>query len=344
MDPVTIGLALAATASLVGGGLSFMGSKEANSANANLNALQLKQQWDAMDWQKANDWLMLRTTQDYNAEQAQLSRNFYNWQGELSRQYNSAEAVAAREFNSSEAAKARQFSEYLSNTSYQRARRDMLAAGLNPILAYAQGGATSPPAASASGGAASVGSVGGSSASSGGYGGGPGVGGALHRMENALSPAVASALQSASAVMGVQQLAANIDQTRAQTSLAQAETARSDSQAALNRASTVTEAQRAGLVKGQRATEMVMPSLRQAQTSAQSAAAVESAERARTEPERRTTLVTEGARNVAQANLASVEAATTQNFGRGNVLPGISGSAVGNPILSAREYLQRILE
>lgn len=79
---------------------------------------------------------------DANArnEEMQRSAQEYNWKA----------LGYSQVFNREEAQKSRDWSEMMANTAYQRGTADMKAAGINPMLAFSQGGAQTPSASQAS--------------------------------------------------------------------------------------------------------------------------------------------------------------------------------------------------
>lgn len=82
----------------------------------------------------AEDWLRSEQSADLALKRSLIGADYQN------------------SFNASEAQKQRDFEERMSSTAYQRAVQDMQKSGINPVLAFSQGGASTPSGSSASSG------------------------------------------------------------------------------------------------------------------------------------------------------------------------------------------------
>lgn len=91
-------------------------------------------------------------------QKSMLQQMGYNTLGAIMQGvYNHIENQTAMNFNSTEALVNREWQERMSNTAYQRAVKDMREAGLNPILAFQNGGASTPGGSTATISGASMG-------------------------------------------------------------------------------------------------------------------------------------------------------------------------------------------
>lgn len=120
-------------------------------AGRNMSAPTTADGVELVDGLTAAEAAAMRQQYNYNQSSARESMAFEAEQAQLARDWQTAANKLAWDRSELSAQRDRDWQALMSNTAYQRAVKDLRAAGLNPILAYSQGGATTPSGASASG-------------------------------------------------------------------------------------------------------------------------------------------------------------------------------------------------
>lgn len=333
MDPLSMmgAAGISGAGSLIGGLLQNSANKNAADRSNNFSAAQTAAQ---MDFQQ--HMYNRSVTDNYDTQM----RNFA-WQDQAAdKAMNFAAGQAANQmgFQRETMNTAMAYNERLANTQMQRRMEDLRAAGLNPMLAYVQGGAAAPQVSGASG-ASAHGSMGGGSSYSMSAPGGAAARGNMARMENVLGPAVSSALQTMQTVTNVNQAAAQIERTNAETQLLGAQKHQVDAGTARALVGIIGDKELTHLTRQRQGWE---PGLRGAET----ASAAASAERNREEAAVVGPVASAGiGRTRAETEQTQSNTLAQQRYGRSphmNPLEPIMQTS-GTVLDTARDYIREIL-
>lgn len=131
---------------------ALINQSKANTDSANALQLQMMREsnaFSAAQAEKANA---------FSAEQARIAFERSEQSRLSAQEYSTAERLAAQEYNTAERLAAQEYAQYNADTQYQRAVKDLYAAGLNPLLAVGAQAASPTVSAGRSSGMSSRGS------------------------------------------------------------------------------------------------------------------------------------------------------------------------------------------
>lgn len=307
---------------IVSGAASYMGGQRSNAANAQQAAQQQAFQQQMFSDNQAFSWDMVHSNENFQREMVANQER-----------YNDQTMAQQMDFQRESANTAMQYAERMSNTSMQRRMEDLRAAGLNPMLAIQQGGASSPSIAPQSGAQMAL------SAPTGSTGHVSSPTGAMARMENVLGPAVSNALRAAESVQGFAAANAEIEKTRATTGLIDEQKNQTRANTVLSTLGAVSEKERSQVLRS----ESNLNRDRLGLVSAQTGQAVAEAENRRTQTELAPHIAGAGiARDRAAAGASQAQETQTRQQTEADRTYGRGGFR--NPVEPISQTLQSIME